>query len=100
MQKVRADEERKQNFRAMITLADKKFTQLASPDMPEVLTNDSGTLALGVSNVPYKPADFVGRQLRRRLSGLAGRWIAKADSGKGELSRVDVAGLELRVVLR
>ena len=54
MQKVRADEERKQSFRAMITLADGKFSQLASPDMPEVLTNDSGTLALGVSNVPYK----------------------------------------------
>ena len=55
MQKVRADEERKQNFRAMITLADKKFTQLASPDMPDVLTHDSGAVALGVSNVPYKP---------------------------------------------
>ena len=55
MQKVRADEERKQNFRAMITLADKKFTQLASPDMPDVLTNNSGTIALGVSDVPYKP---------------------------------------------
>ena len=54
MQKVRADEARKENFRAMITLADRKFTQLASPDMPEVLTNDSGTIALGVSNVPYR----------------------------------------------
>ena len=54
MQKVRADDERKRNFRAMITLSDKKFTQLASPDMPDVLTNDSGAVALGVSNVPYK----------------------------------------------
>ncbi len=54
MQKVRAEDERKRNFRAMITIADKKFTQLASPDMPEVLTNDSATVALGVSDVPYK----------------------------------------------
>jgi len=54
MQKVRADEERKRSFRAMITLADRKFTQLASPDMPDLLTNDSGGVALGVSNVPYK----------------------------------------------
>jgi len=55
MQKVRADEERKQNFRAMIALADRTFTQLASPDMPDVLTNDSSTIALGVTDVPYKP---------------------------------------------
>jgi len=54
MQKVRADEERKRSFRAMITLADKKFTQLASPDMPDLLTTDRGTVALGVSSVPYK----------------------------------------------
>jgi len=54
MQKVRADDERKRNFRAMITLADRKFTQLASADMPEVLTNGTCCLALGVSNVPYK----------------------------------------------
>jgi hypothetical protein len=55
MQKVRADEDRKQNFRAMITLADKRFTQLATSDMPDVLTNDSRSIALGVSSVPYKP---------------------------------------------
>ena len=54
MQKVRADEERKRNFRAVITLADRKFTQLASPDMPDVLTNDTCCVALGVSSVPYK----------------------------------------------
>lgn len=54
MQKVRADDDRKRNFRAMITLADGKFTQLASADMPDVLTNASGGIALGVSNVPYR----------------------------------------------
>ncbi len=54
MQKVHADEERKRNFRAMITLADRKFTQLASSDMPDVLINDNCCMALGVSNVPYR----------------------------------------------
>ncbi|MFL6281246.1 MAG: prolyl oligopeptidase family serine peptidase [Vicinamibacterales bacterium] len=54
MQKVRADDERKRSFRGVITIADKRFTQLASPDMSEVLTNDSATIALGVSDAPYK----------------------------------------------
>jgi dipeptidyl aminopeptidase/acylaminoacyl peptidase len=54
MQKVRADDERKRNYRAMITLADRKFTQLASSDLPDVLTNGTGVVALGVSDVPYK----------------------------------------------
>jgi dipeptidyl aminopeptidase/acylaminoacyl peptidase len=54
MQKLRADEERRRTFRAEISLADKHFTQLATPDMPEVRTNDNGARALGVSNVPYR----------------------------------------------
>jgi len=54
MQRVRAEEERKRSYRAMFSLADRRFTQLATPDMPELRTNDSGTIALGVSDVPYK----------------------------------------------
>src|SRR4029077_766828 len=54
MQKVRADEERKRSFRAMIDLADKRFTQLASPDMPDVRTNESAVRALGISDAPYR----------------------------------------------
>jgi dienelactone hydrolase len=53
MQKVRAEEEKRRNFRAVINLADKKFTQLASPDMPDVRNADSA-IALGVSDVPYQ----------------------------------------------
>ncbi len=53
MQKVRAEEEKRRNFRAAITLADKKFVQLASPDMPDVRNTD-GAVALGVSDVPYQ----------------------------------------------
>ncbi len=54
MQKVRAEEEKKRSFRAEIDLADKRFTQLASPDMPDLRTNDSGVRALGISDVPYR----------------------------------------------
>src|SRR5262245_7199377 len=54
MQKVRADDERRRNFRAMINLADKRFTQLASPDMPDLRTGDSDARALGISDVPYR----------------------------------------------
>jgi dipeptidyl aminopeptidase/acylaminoacyl peptidase len=54
MQKVRAEEEKKRNYRAVINLADKRFTQLASPDMPDVRTNDSDTRALGISDAPYR----------------------------------------------
>src|SRR5262245_55471347 len=54
MQKVRADEERHRNFPAMINLADKRFTQLASPDMPDLRTGDSDARALGMSDVPYR----------------------------------------------
>ena len=54
MQKVRADDERRRSFRAMITLADKRFTQLASPDMPDLRAGDEGGRALGISDVPYR----------------------------------------------
>ena len=100
MQKVRADEERKRNFRAMITLADRKFTQLASPDMPEVLTQRQHQRRARCLERPLQAAHLVGRQLRRRLSGVADRRIAEAHSGESELPCVAVAGFALRAVLR
>jgi len=54
MQKVRADQETKRTYRAVFHLADKRFAQLATPDMPDVRVGDSATQALGVSNVPYR----------------------------------------------
>jgi dipeptidyl aminopeptidase/acylaminoacyl peptidase len=54
MQKVRADEAKKRNFRAVIHLADKRFAQLASPDMPDFRVGDGDARALGVSDVPYR----------------------------------------------
>ena len=54
MQKVRADQELKRTYRAVFHLADKRFAQLATKDMPDVRIGDSATQALGVSNVPYR----------------------------------------------
>src|SRR5262249_33639625 len=54
MQKVRADEERKRSFRAVFSVADRSFAQLASPDLPAVRTPDNGKQALGISDVPYR----------------------------------------------
>jgi dienelactone hydrolase len=54
MQKVRAEEEKKRNYRAVIHLKEKRLVQLASEDMPEVTLIDNPNVALGVSNVPYQ----------------------------------------------
>ena len=54
MQKVRAEDEKKRSFRAEFSLADRKFTQLATPDVPDLRTNDNTTYALGVSAVLYR----------------------------------------------
>jgi dipeptidyl aminopeptidase/acylaminoacyl peptidase len=54
MQKVRADQEMKRTYRAVFHLAEKRFAQLATQDMPDVRTGDSATQVLGVSNVPYR----------------------------------------------
>src|SRR4029077_10504008 len=54
MQKVRAEQEQKRTYRAVFHLADKRFAQLATRDMPEVRPGDNTTQALGVSNLPYR----------------------------------------------
>jgi len=54
MQKVRAEQEKKRTYRAVFHLADKRFAQLATRDVPDVRTSESNTYALGVSNVPYR----------------------------------------------
>jgi hypothetical protein len=54
MQKVRADQELKRTYRAVFNLADKRFAQLATKDMPDIRVGSSPTHVLGVSNVPYQ----------------------------------------------
>ncbi|MGH9195570.1 MAG: prolyl oligopeptidase family serine peptidase, partial [Acidimicrobiia bacterium] len=54
MQKARAEEERKRSFRALFDLVDKRFVQLASPEIPTISLGDNGTLAIATSNIPYR----------------------------------------------
>jgi dipeptidyl aminopeptidase/acylaminoacyl peptidase len=54
MQKARGDEERKRTYQSVVHLKDRKFVQLASPDVPELTLTDGAGIAVGQSNVPYQ----------------------------------------------
>jgi dipeptidyl aminopeptidase/acylaminoacyl peptidase len=54
MQRVRAEQERNRNYRAIYQIADKKFIQLATPDLPTVNTGDDLARAIGMSDIPYR----------------------------------------------
>ena len=54
MQKVRDQQERERSFRAVIHLADKRFVQLATNDLPNVNAGDDPVQLLGTSDVPYR----------------------------------------------
>jgi hypothetical protein len=63
MQKVRAEQEKKRTYRAVFHLADKRFAQLATREMPDVRTSESSTFALGRQQRAVSPTGVVGRQL-------------------------------------
>jgi dienelactone hydrolase len=54
MQKVQADADKRRSYRAVVHLKDKRLVALASEDMPNVTVNETGTVALGSSDVPYR----------------------------------------------
>ena len=54
MQKVRAEQERTRNYRAVIHLADRTLVQLATPELPTVNVTDDASRALGMNDVPYR----------------------------------------------
>ena len=54
MQKVRDQQERERSYRAVVHLADKRFVQLATPDLPNVNAGDDPTQLLGTSDVSYR----------------------------------------------
>ncbi len=56
MQKVRAEEEKKRSYRAVMHLKNKRFVQLSSEDMPDLTVIDDPDIALGLSDVPYQQA--------------------------------------------
>jgi dipeptidyl aminopeptidase/acylaminoacyl peptidase len=54
MQQVRANQERSRNFRGVVHLADKRYVQLATPDLPNVNPGEDPVRTLGTSDVPYQ----------------------------------------------
>jgi dipeptidyl aminopeptidase/acylaminoacyl peptidase len=54
MQKVRAQQERERSYRAVVHLADRRFVQLATPDLPSVTPGDDPSRALAESDVSYR----------------------------------------------
>ena len=54
MQKVRAEQDRTRNYRGLFYVADKKFLQLATPDLPTVNVTDDAAHAIGMNDLPYR----------------------------------------------
>ena len=54
MQRVRAQQERDRNFRAVVHLSDKRFVQLATPDLPTVNVAEDPLRALATDDLPYR----------------------------------------------
>ena len=54
MQRVRAQQERNRSYRAVVHLADKRFVQLATPEMPTLTPGDDPLRALGTDDLPYR----------------------------------------------
>jgi len=53
-QQNRANQDRNRNFSAVIFLNDKRFVQLATPDLPTVNPGENPARALGTSGIPYQ----------------------------------------------
>ena len=54
MQRVRAEQERTRSYRGVFHVADGRFVQLATPDLPTVNPGDDLAQAIGLSDVPYR----------------------------------------------
>jgi dienelactone hydrolase len=53
-QQLRANQDRTRNFSAVVFLNDKRFVQLATPDMPTVNPGENPLRTLGTSGIPYQ----------------------------------------------
>ncbi len=56
MQKVRAENERKRSFRAVLQVAEGRIVQLGNATLPEVLVNENPRVALGFDPAAYRMA--------------------------------------------
>jgi dipeptidyl aminopeptidase/acylaminoacyl peptidase len=54
MQKVRAARERSRTYTAVLTIADKKFVQLGTPDIQTISASDDGRYAIGGDDRSYR----------------------------------------------
>jgi dipeptidyl aminopeptidase/acylaminoacyl peptidase len=54
MQRVRAQQERTRSYRAVVHLADKRFVQLATPELPTVGASEDPNRALGTDDLQYR----------------------------------------------
>ena len=54
MQKVKAEEEKKRSYMAVIHLKEKKLVPLGAPDLPSITLSEDARLVLGSSDVAYK----------------------------------------------
>jgi dipeptidyl aminopeptidase/acylaminoacyl peptidase len=54
MQKVRDQQERERSYRAVVHLADTRFVQLATQDLPTVNAGDDPEQLIGASDMPYR----------------------------------------------
>ncbi len=54
MQKVRAPQDRVRSYRAVMSVADKKFLQLSDPTMPGLTPSDDGRVAIGTDDRAYR----------------------------------------------
>ncbi|TAK17265.1 MAG: S9 family peptidase [Acidobacteria bacterium] len=54
MQQVRAAQERNRNYRAVVHLADKRFVQLATLDLPNIAASDDANRVIGTNDIPYQ----------------------------------------------
>jgi hypothetical protein len=61
MQRVRAQQERNRNYRAVVHLADKRFVQLATPDYPTVAQGEDSARAWARRSGGVALNDGVGR---------------------------------------
>ena len=101
MQQVRATQERNRNYRAVVHLSDKRFVQLATPDLPNVNPGDDPTRAIGTQrprrtskemswDTTYNDVFLVDLKTGQRRKMLE-HWQRRRD---------DVAGRQLPAVLR
>jgi hypothetical protein len=54
MQQVRANQDRNRSYTAIVHLADRRFVQLATPDLPNVNVGRDAARAVGTTNLPYQ----------------------------------------------